>query len=46
MNPARSLAPALVSGSGTSLWLYIVGPVLGAIAGAWAYRLIANGASV
>ncbi|MGI8688881.1 MAG: aquaporin, partial [Thermomicrobiales bacterium] len=40
MNPARSLAPALVSGTGASLWLYLVGPIVGAIAGAWAYRLV------
>jgi len=42
MNPARSLAPALVSGTGASLWLYLVGPVLGAIAGAWMYRLVSS----
>jgi MIP family channel proteins len=30
MNPARSLAPALVSGHLGSLWIYLVGPVLGA----------------
>jgi len=42
MNPARSLAPALVSGTGASLWLYLVGPVVGAIAGAWAYRLVSS----
>jgi len=43
MNPARSLAPALVSGNLTSLWLYIVGPILGALLGAWTYRLISEG---
>ncbi|MDQ6601441.1 MAG: aquaporin [Chloroflexota bacterium] len=42
MNPARSLAPALVGGTGASLWLYIVGPALGAIAGAWMYRLVSS----
>jgi aquaporin NIP len=31
MNPARSLAPALVSGHLQSLWLYLVAPVLGAL---------------
>jgi aquaporin NIP len=29
MNPARSLAPALVSGHIESLWLYLIAPVLG-----------------
>lgn len=43
MNPARSLAPALVSLSLDDLWIYALGPILGAIAGAWAYRLIQCG---
>jgi MIP family channel proteins len=43
MNPARSLAPALVSGTTASLWLYIIGPILGALAGAWTYRIISEG---
>ena len=43
MNPARSLAPALVDGTFTSLWLYIAAPLAGAIAGAWVYRLISEG---
>lgn len=30
MNPARSLAPALVSGQWNALWIYLVGPTLGA----------------
>lgn len=33
MNPARSLAPALVSGQYTSLWLYLVAPTSGALLG-------------
>lgn len=31
MNPARSLAPALVSGHVESLWIYLLAPVLGAL---------------
>jgi aquaporin Z len=31
MNPARSLAPALVSGHLEQLWIYISAPVLGAL---------------
>lgn len=30
MNPARSLAPALVSGHTQSLWVYLTAPILGA----------------
>ena len=40
MNPARSLAPALVSGHLESLWIYILAPVVGAIAGVMAFNLI------
>jgi MIP family channel proteins len=29
MNPARSLAPALVSGETRSLWIYVAAPILG-----------------
>ena len=32
MNPARSIAPALASVNFQDLWLYIVAPILGAIA--------------
>ena len=30
MNPARSFAPAIVSGHLSSLWVYLTAPVLGA----------------
>lgn len=40
MNPARSLAPAIVSGHLTNLWLYIVAPVLGATLGVIGCRCI------
>jgi aquaporin Z len=32
MNPARSLGPVLAGGSAQHLWLYLIGPMLGALA--------------
>ncbi len=40
MNPARSFAPALASGAWHDLWIYIVGPPVGAAIGVFAYRLV------
>jgi aquaporin NIP len=40
MNPARSIAPALVSGDLHALWVYIVAPLAGAAAAALVYQLI------
>jgi len=40
MNPARSIGPALVSGELHDLWIYIVGPIVGAALGALAYQLV------
>jgi aquaporin NIP len=40
MNPARSLAPALVSGDLHALWIYLTAPLLGAALGALAYQLV------
>ena len=39
MNPARSLAPAVVSGHLEHLWVYLVAPVLGALAAVPACKL-------
>jgi aquaporin Z len=38
MNPARSLAPALVSGHMAHLWIYLVAPVIGACLAVFACR--------
>ncbi|XP_057771797.1 probable aquaporin NIP7-1 isoform X1 [Salvia miltiorrhiza] len=40
MNPARSLGPALVSRTFDNLWVYLIAPTLGAIAGVVVYRAI------
>lgn len=40
MNPARSLAPALVSGSTHGLWIYLVAPVVGALMAVPCCRLL------
>lgn len=40
LNPARSLAPAVLMGAFADLWLYFVGPVLGAALAVASYRLI------
>ncbi len=40
MNPARSFGPALIAGEWTSFWVYVVGPVVGAAVGAFAYQVV------
>ena len=40
MNPARSIAPALVTLDFANLWIYIVGPVVGAALSVVAFRLV------
>lgn len=40
MNPARSFGPALAAGEWGQLWIYLIGPLGGAAAGALAYQLV------
>lgn len=40
MNPARSLGPALASGEWRDFWIYVLGPIIGAVLGASAYQFI------
>jgi aquaporin NIP len=40
MNPARSFGPALASGNWHEFWIYILGPMLGAALGAFAYQFV------
>jgi len=43
VNPARTLGPALVGGESTSLWVYMVAPMVGSFIG-WAfYKLVTLG---
>jgi aquaporin NIP len=41
MNPARSLAPAVVSGRVAELWIYLVAPVVGAALGVALFQQLA-----
>jgi aquaporin Z len=45
VNPARSLGSALVGGDLTAIWIYLVGPIVGAVLGWLAWRLIDGGAA-
>ncbi|MGD2088850.1 MAG: MIP/aquaporin family protein [Candidatus Aminicenantes bacterium] len=40
MNPARSLGPALVSGQWHYFYIYVISPILGAIAGGFVYGFL------
>ena len=40
MNPARSIAPALVGGDLRALWVYVVGPVAGALLAVPVWRVL------
>jgi len=40
MNPARSLAPAIISGNLNHLWLYLTAPFIGSILAIYCHKLI------
>jgi aquaporin NIP len=40
MNPARSLAPAIMSGNLANLWIYLAAPVIGAVVGVVLCRVV------
>ncbi len=44
MNPARSLAPALVSGRVGTLWIYLLAPIAGALLGVILCRMVRDDA--
>lgn len=39
MNPARSIAPAIVSGNISHLWLYILAPIVGGVLASYSWSL-------
>jgi hypothetical protein len=40
MNPARALGPAIVQQDFTNWWIYWVGPIIGGLIAAYAYKAI------
>jgi aquaporin Z len=43
VNPARSLGSAIVGGDVSVIWIYILGPIVGAVLGWLAWRLVDGG---
>ncbi|GCE15446.1 MIP/aquaporin family protein [Tengunoibacter tsumagoiensis] len=43
MNPARSLGPALISWTWDAQWVYVLAPLVGAVAGALVYQWVRQG---
>jgi len=41
MNPARSLAPAIISGNIQTLWIYLFAPVIGSLSASFSYKFLA-----
>jgi MIP family channel proteins len=46
MNPARSLGPALASGTWHEQWIYLIAPFVGAAIGVLAYEVVRGGSTV
>jgi aquaporin Z len=42
MNPARSLAPAILSGKARNVWIYVIAPILGAASAIPVYMITRN----
>ncbi len=42
VNPARSIASALIGGDLSSIWIYVVGPLAGAVVGWAVFRVLAD----
>lgn len=42
MNPARSIAPAIVSGHISELWIYILAPIIGALLASLTWKYMKN----
>lgn len=40
MNPSRSIAPALVSGKISELWIYVAAPIIGAMLASLTWRIL------
>jgi aquaporin NIP len=40
MNPARSLAPGLVSGNIQTIWIYLLAPVFGSLSASFSYKFL------
>ncbi|KAK7318854.1 hypothetical protein RJT34_03561 [Clitoria ternatea] len=40
MNPVRSLGNAITYGEYRGIWIYLLSPTLGVVAGAWVYNIV------